>query len=189
MKYFIVIICSYLICSCVNEQANVNENNAPAEALENLIGKVVDLPDSLMLVSYHTVDSHKHVAGSRDLLKLVTFIDAGYSDCPYKLNFWENFLSSVYGANENCIFYLCINWENGKIDSLSNPVRQKFDYPYAWYLDVNGHFFNKCGITDKKKRTMLLNGRNEILLVGDPVFDTALCELYFNTINNRVYVN
>jgi hypothetical protein len=26
---------------------------------------------------------------------------------------------------------------------------------------------------------MLLNERNEILLVGDPVFDAALCELYF----------
>jgi hypothetical protein len=172
MKYFIVITCFSLICSCVNEQATVNENNAPAEALENLIGNVVDLPDSLMLVSYHTVDSHRHVAGSRDLLKLVTFIDAGYSDCPYKLNFWKNFLSSVYAANDNCIFYLYINWTDGKIDSLSNPIHQKFDFPYAWYLT-----------TDKKKQTMLLNGQNELLLVGDPVFDTALRELYLNTIS------
>ncbi|MDR1161691.1 MAG: hypothetical protein LBK45_05075 [Tannerellaceae bacterium] len=182
MKYFIVIICFSLICSCVNEQTNINENTTPAEVIDNLIGKAVDLPDSLLLVSYHTVDSHKHDSGSPDVLKLVTFIDAGYSDCRYKLNFWKKFLSSVYAANKNCIFYLYINWGNEKIDSLSNPIYQKFNFPYAWYLDTNDLFFNKYGITDKKMQTMLLNGRNEILLVGDPVFDTALCELYFNRI-------
>jgi hypothetical protein len=183
MKYFIVIICFSLICSCVNEQTNLDENNTPTESLENLIGKVVALPDSLMPVSYHTVDSRRHASGSQDLLKLVTFIDAGYSDCPYKLNFWKSFIPSVYGANRNCIFYLYIRWENGKIDSLSNPVCQKFDFPYVWYLDAEGQFFNKCGITDKKMQTMLLNERNEILLVGDPVFDAALCELYLNMIS------
>jgi hypothetical protein len=180
MKYF-TIIYFFLICSCVNEQANVNENNTPTESLENLIGKVVELPDSLMPVSYHMINSHRHAVGSQDLLKLVTFIDAGYSDFPYKLKFWNNFLFKMYGANKNCIFYMYIN---GKIDSLSNPVHQKIDFPYAWYSDADGQIFNKCGITDKKMYTMLLNGRNEILLVGDPVFNVALHELYFSMINN-----
>ncbi|MDR0604229.1 MAG: hypothetical protein LBG80_08020 [Bacteroidales bacterium] len=151
-------ICFSLICSCVNEQTNVNNNTTVS--LENLIGKVVDLPDSLTPISYHT------------------------DDCPYKLKFWNNFLSKMYGTNTNCIFYMYINWTNGKIDSLSNPVRQKFDFPYTWYLDTDSQIFNKFGITDKKMQTMLLNERNEILLVGDPVFNIVLHELYVYTINN-----
>jgi len=61
---------------------------------------------------------------------------------------------------------------------------------YILIFDENNDFFRKNTIpSNPMYQTMLLDRMNKIVLIGNPIYNEQLKELYINVINNDKYEN
>ncbi len=58
-------------------------------------------------------------------------------------------------------------------------IIEKSGYQYSWIYDKHEEFIHKNKIYDKRFQTVLLGKRKQVIIIGNPVLNPKLEELYF----------
>ncbi len=146
------------------------------KVITDKIGKKLIIPDSLELF----IDNSFSVFLSKSLddhLKIVGYIDANCGACLMNFSFWKDFMGEINRKNINCNVYLFVNIDKNNINTIQ---KMGFDYPFI--LDCKSSFAALNDLWDKRFQTALLNGENEVILIGDPTLNPALRDLYMEVI-------
>jgi hypothetical protein len=176
----IILLSIVLFSSCATKSHDAYWNQIAENAVEDFIGKTMNITDSLSRISFNTLDSVLLFTEVQPVLKMVTYIDGTCGACLISLNFWQSFMAKVYQKRKDCVFYILVNWPD-EINEASNPLLE-YKFTYSWYIDKYCSFFSNYEIYDKRLQAVLLNQQNEVLLIGEPSLNPRLGEFYLSTI-------
>lgn len=179
---FILVIVSTLLSSCVHTQKKellklINEWQGreiifPTDAtFERIDGKVVCL-DSF-----------------NSTYKVFTYVDSiGCMSCKLKLSEWKSFMYLVDSLYPNTVSYQFV-FQPHKIRELQLMLKhEKFSAPIC--IDQKGRFE---ALNEFPKnisfQSFLLDEKNKVLAVGNPIHNVKVKELYLNVISGTSMVN
>ncbi|MGY3211518.1 hypothetical protein [Mucilaginibacter sp. HD30] len=114
--------------------------------------------------------------------KLITYVDGTCGTCVNGLLFWKNFLKANNIQDSKCGFLPYIFAFDA--NDFQKDAIEKLDLGFPWLFDKNSSIVKLNGIYDKRFQTALVNSSGKVLLIGDPVLNPALSELYAKTIKN-----
>ncbi len=158
------------IFSCKRENKNI-ENT-----LLGIVGREINLIDSL---KYYSKKNGFYNDSPKTDLKVVTYIDGGCGSCVFELNEWKEFLSSPKLKNVSCLFFVK-SYDKKQIALILDEA----DFSYPVIIDLTNKFYEVNEINaDKNYQTFLVNKDNEIVLVGNPTYNSQIKKLYFETIS------
>lgn len=143
--------------------------------LSSILGQEVVLPDSLACqIQDYPVKYDMRVAD----YKIVTCIDSvGCTPCKMKLPVWDELINKFKAKTDSEVSFLMIfNFSSDKgIDTNLND--RKFPYPVCFSTEVYGDVVNQLPSGDEY-HTFLLDANNNIICVGNPVFNPKIRKLY-----------
>jgi hypothetical protein len=151
------------------------------ETVEEFANKTLNFTDTFPRISYNTKDS-LYIYSNKPKLKVIVYVDGTCGVCLINLNVWQSIMTKVYQKRKDCFFYILVNWPREIVEN-SNPLLEA-GFPYSWYLDRECSFFGSYNLYDKRLQAVLLNEKNELLLIGDPSLNPQLGSLYLETILN-----
>ncbi len=165
-KYYLifrVLIILVLFQSCVDQ-----EKKELAQQLQSLLGKELKLPN-------YEIKHHK-------ALKIATFVDGGCAACIDDLIKWKNWVTQYKQDIEFLFFVYAFDKQ---AMSYIDSSKVKMDHPLIF--DPKKSFLIKNNLPPDKKmfQTFLLDKDNNVLLVGNPLFNNKLAELYKREIKSR----
>ena len=145
-------------------------------AVNKHVGKTLILPytDSI----YIDYDVYQKMFNAP--LKIVAYVDGECSICLFYVTFWKDFIYELQnqGHEIQVIIYANSFYE----DNLRNYMASHWDYP--WLYDHDKAFVFRNTLYDTRFQTVLVNGNNTILLIGNPYFNEKLKSLYLKTIKD-----
>ncbi len=147
-------------------------------------GKKLILPvDSLIRSS----DSNNTKPLSKKV-KILTTINASCGSCIGELKDWKDFMGNIDTSKVGFVF-LFYSIDNLMSFEEVNRFDIKFSYPF--FFDKGKVIITKNNIPDDKRRqTFLLDSMNSVVLVGNPIHNKEISQLYRNEIrrlsNSRV---
>ena len=159
MRRFLMLLFVAIVFSCCN--------NTKSE-YEKWINRQICFPDNFFCVN----------SG----VKIVSY--TGLADCvvcEIAPNGWRKFIKEL-DSIANIPVFLVIHPKKDMEDKLRS---QCSDLPM--YFDVNDEFFNQNNFPeDKRFRCFLLDENNRVILIGNPVHNPKIKELYIRTICERL---
>lgn len=181
-KLLILFISSLIVISC---KENKDKEMILKDIVERNLGSKLHLPKNMNIYKpfkNYKADSTKIMNSN---IKVCAFINASCGTCISKINEWEIFANEVSkynvpimlicGANNydrfEFIKYLC---ESGSVKG--------FLYPF--FLDQKNKYLELNSFMEKEEsfKTVLVNNENKILLMGNPIDNKKIKELYLNEI-------
>lgn len=104
--------------------------------------------------------------------KILVCVDLDCGACLMKFSFWTEFLSSLesMGVYIPVIFYVT---GHGEIEKRVNKY-----WHYSWAYDSKGEFIEKNQLYDDRFQAMLVDDHDSIKLIGNPMHNEKLAELY-----------
>jgi len=190
MNYTKIILISVLsifcaVSSCINNNQN-NTKNQFKEKVKAYIGKKIILPkDSLIHLKDNNVLPIEESNLYSNEMKIVTCINANCHICVYNLDKWkQELIKKINSKNLNYIFYLYTD----NYDLFKKSLYYKISGDYPLLIDTTNAFVsdNNLPKMDKRFHTFLINKNNEIILVGNPLQNIRIKNLYFEEINKRL---
>lgn len=166
-----------LISSCVNHSNT--QIKSIEEIMEEWHGKEIKLPDCFFRFSDDVMTSVR--VSDSDNFRLISLISADCPGCIEDIFTLYQFYSEIkqYDNAEVIIILFARDYEY-LLSHYGNQLPQDLNI----YIDPDYKFFDYNNYPKKELfRTFLINRRNEIVLLGDPIYNNALQELYFNKIN------
>lgn len=172
MKIYVLIfiILIFFFCSCNNRNKEI-ENE-----LSQILGKDVELIDTL---SYFSINRGLYNDSIPHQMKIVSYIDGSCGSCLYALASWKELLKSK--DFENVFFRLYVKTYN--LNQLS-LILEEIDFNYPVVVDFQNQFYEKNNIQNQiNYETLLVNKDNKILLVGNPLLNDEIKNLYLEAIS------
>jgi len=147
-----------------------------ADIINNWNGKQIILPE--LKSNYGTIDSN-------GVFKLVTRINGDCYPCLAQLKNWSAFVNDV-SKEHKVSFYIYVYISDTLVYNELNRKEIHFNYPVIF--DQNDQF-KKLNSLNKNEifHTMLLDHSNKEIIIGNPIINPKLRELYKQTI--RTYNN
>ena len=161
------------------------------ERIENFIGKEIILPDSIHLVDIiNKVDGNFYLYDTISSIKVTTSIEGDCHVCVSQLKSWESFINSNKDYFDNVSFIFFVRaYDYSVFEYLVDELF--FSYPVVYDKSEKYLLYNK--LYNSNYQTFLLNEKNEICLVGNPVKNTELAKLYIQEItkmkDNHIFQN
>lgn len=177
-------MCLSGILSC-----NTKQNQQKIKSLRSVVEKTLEkkllLPDSL--ITYKPFDNY--IADSVEIFnsdyKIYTYVNASCGTCIQDIELWNNLIPDfkkhktsiilILGSQDRfeLLKYLC---ESGEING--------FDYPFL--LDRENEFINlnEFMLEIDAFETVLTDRENNILMMGNPIINKNIKELYLEKIMN-----
>ena len=171
MRKVIISICFLLCFSCHSEKRQA------MRIVKEWHGKEIVFPASLQpkILTRDTICT--------DLLekkyKVVLHVDStGCSECKLQLYAWKKFMEEFQTCSDSLAFIYVI--QNKNIRKIAILCRQnKFNYPIFYDLDGEMDKINKLH-KNEKYRCFLLDQDNRIKVLGNPINNLAIKEMYQN---------
>lgn len=167
-----------LICICYLPILLLLGCNNPSPVMElksvietNLRRNII-LPENLRA---HPIADSILLKQSEIRFKLITYIDGDCSVCIAELYKWKEFLKINFDILENVQVMFVINSVNYPYFEY-NVEKMDLGLPY-YYDTINSYIINNK-IEDFELYTLLLNQENEVLLIGSPIDNPSMQELY-----------
>jgi hypothetical protein len=176
------IICLIILSSIACQNNTTNETE---EILYKLIGKTICFPDIEPTIPYvrkDTLDRYAFNDGNK--YKILLYIDStGCTNCKLRIHVWKSYVKEL-SDKVNFLFYFHPKNECDLMDMLK---QEKFTYPI--YID-NNDTLNKLNklVSDIQYQCFLLNNKNEIISVGNPVHNYGVWKLYKRIISGEISV-
>jgi hypothetical protein len=151
-------------------------NRAKKRELNNLVdsfyGKQLYTADSLLIVCKGSVigtvkefDKYK---------RIITYINGDCPECIIKLREWDEFMS-INSKNKEVKLQIMVSSNNFYFfESVCEQMH--FDRPVVY--DTNASFISKNILNDAHLHTLLVDSNNMILLIGNPLNNKKLTDLY-----------
>ncbi len=162
-----------LIYSCKN-----NEIRRISKEIKPWLGKQVYLPK---LSNKRTLERNP-LSPLEKKVKIMTIIDASCGTCIEEFDKWKDFMKSTDTTLVGYVFLLYSNDDLMTFES-TNANYLQFTYPY--FNDKKNEVITKNGfnLEQKNNNTFLLNKKNEIILVGNPIYSNSVSKLYLKEIS------
>ncbi|OUP07526.1 hypothetical protein B5F34_11245 [Mediterranea sp. An20] len=151
------------------------------ERFSNLVhdwqGKEILFPDSLVFARFGT-DTVDNILSPDAPYKILVYIDSlGCTTCKLQLDRWKEFIAYVDSATNDRIPFCFILPANRK-KALSRILKSsKFEYPVCFddegRMDKLNQFPHEI-----KFQTLLLNKNNRVEVIGSPVYNLGVRDLY-----------
>ncbi len=174
LLYTIVFVAS--LCGCASDGRNANDE------LREIIGSHISIPDEAEALC------------AENTVKLIQYHSAeDCSTCQVSvLDGWLNF-NRLYDDGDKFMLFVImaaipdVEKRNRQIEEIE---RYKTDYgvEYNMCVDRGDNFFksNSNILSNEKYRTLLLDRNNVVVMVGDPVSNPKINELFMKTIGNML---
>lgn len=152
----------FVFCSCVRPQRIENER-----IVEDWLGKEIKLPKLSNQFRYD------------EKTKIVTSINGNCSQCIFRLKYWMNFIKEI---NETCVgceiqYYFYVTGADTAAFKAINDSMVHFKYPVIF--DQNNSFYKQNKLNENNLyHTMLLDSCDRVLLIGTPIMNPKLQNLY-----------
>jgi hypothetical protein len=113
--------------------------------------------------------------------KIIIYINrGGCTPCKLKLSEWKDYMANVHSINKKISFIFIVAPEN--ITELDKEFIIN-DFKHIVYYDLNTNFEEINNLPkDSKYHTFMVNNMNKIILVGNPVINSKINELYLHKI-------
>ena len=150
--------------------------------LKEWIGKEIILPDNMKftIMGIDTIDFNFN----KSKYKIVHYIDSiGCVSCKLKLPMWKEFINKMNSFQDSVSFIFIFQPKD--IEELQYKLFcDNFNYPV--YIDSDNQFnkINKL-LTDDTFHTFLLNEKNHILSIGNPIENSSIKDLFLKIIQNK----
>ena len=171
-------ICFILYCAYNSEP---KDNNLKKQ-LKEWIGKEIILPDNMKftIMGLDTIEFNF----SKSKYKIVRYIDSiGCVSCKLKLPMWKEFINKMNSFQDSVSFIFIFQPKD--IEELQYKLFcDNFNYPVNIDSDDQFNKINKL-LTDDTFHTFLLNEKNHILSIGNPIENPSIKDLYFKIIQNK----
>lgn len=162
----------FLFSSCVSRQQKHMASEQEEEwkrysalFIENHLNRKVIYPAD--------ITSFLRDCDAKTSAKILVCVDLDCGACLMKFSFWTKFLSSLeseYGIYIPVIFYVT---GNGELEKRVNKY-----WHYSWVYDSKGEFIEKNQLYDDRFQAILVDDQDNIKLIGNPMHNEKLAELY-----------
>lgn len=174
-KYFCILFFLFYFLACNNYSAKLDKT----DIVKEWIGKEIKFPSSFNKYLSNILPN------DTSYFKIFIYMDSiGCSSC--KLNFigWKKFINQIDTlTNKKIQFIFALQPKDIREIKIHAKLNQ-FEYPL--YFDKN-HDFDKLNKfpSDISLQVFLLDQNNKVLLLGNPIMNPNIKELYINYILNK----
>ena len=163
-----------LILSCQSKTQKIKTQ------LEQFIGKTIVFPDSMTIIKLDTINTILPYYQEAEFT-ISTAIDGACGVCVDQLNDWKTFIQSnatILDKKVKILFFI----ESYDFDTFEYLTKD-IDFSYPLIFDPKElYIWNNKLPQDKRFQTFLLDKNNKILLIGSPIDNNKISELYKKTI-------
>ena len=171
------------VCSC-----NTNNRRGEIEKIvAEWLGKEILLPQGLPCfvagseAQPENCDQWLH----RDF-KILMYVDsAGCSDCRLNLSSWKYLIEEADSLFDGQVGFLLYFQPKSKREIAYLLARDRFEYPV--FMDINGVIDRQNRFSsDMRFQCFLLDRDNRVLMIGNPVLNADIWELYKTQVSNLI---
>lgn len=151
----------------------------PHDEVDDIIttwqNKEILFPKQVTLVSEFGCYNSYFVDTAR--FKILTYVDSlGCTTCKLQLPKWKNFLSSLDSAQLSASVLFFFN--SSSVHEICHLLK-RFDFNYFVYWDVKDNLNHLNHFpADFRFQTFLLDSHNRVLVIGNPIHNPLIKELY-----------
>lgn len=168
----VVLLCFFAVLAlqCNNNSESDKIREQYFQNNSDIIGKTLQFsPDSL--VSYNRNFSGHPKEGNP---KIIMVVGSECAPCITKFQEWEAFLNKRQLQLIDIIFIAV----GGDSEYLDYHVNKKNKFDFFIFLDNNRGFLNENQLNAYQNTTFLLDGKNKVVLVGDPSKSETVLKYY-----------
>lgn len=173
-KYYLITLFSLVLFSCIKSQENAKT------IVNNWLNKEIRLPDS---INQTKQDSLWQLMRKKQF-KILTVIDTNIcTECRLKLYEWRKLIKDIDSISSNTSFLFVVHSKN--YNNVNSWIKKnKFDYPI--FFDYTNKM-NKLNYFPKNPQyqTFLIDSSNKVLLIGNPIKNKPLWDLYKKIISRE----
>ncbi|MDR3247023.1 MAG: hypothetical protein LBT50_11420 [Prevotellaceae bacterium] len=175
---FLLLLAALILFSC-------QETETLETVMKKWEGKTIEFPDNKP-VHIYTKDTTKYVINGNKPYKILLYVDSiGCTNCKLRLSVWKDYIEKI-GSNVDFLFWF---HPKKKEDELFSFLKiQRLKYPV--YIDKDDKL-NKLNKFPKNQmfHCFLLDKDNKVLLVGNPVFNHSLWDVYQHVVTGKIRLN
>lgn len=186
MKLFIFIL-TISICCCISlfEYSCINKENS----LEQILSKMESLPVDVDIDKYKNIQISDSIPPlSSSDFKIIKYVDStSCTSCVLQNLYLWNDLIALYKKQYKTInFYFIISNKNYKEKDIITTLRNT-GFKNSILLDTAGVFIktNPNIPKESKCHTFLLDKNNRVILVGDPILNVDIEQLYNRMLDDK----
>lgn len=177
MKHLIALALIYFCTSC-----SLSYKEHTQEIYHKMISKKIYLPD----IEPYSIGNINENFKFHNRYKIVMYVDSnGCIGCKLQLPVWNNLISEMDSLTKNRVDVIIYTYPRNKEEMQFILRRDKFNHPI--YLDMEDIFNKTNNLPDDNRfRCFLLDEDNRVILIGNPINNPKIKELYIRTICERL---
>lgn len=177
----IILVLLPIFFSCKSEQKE--KEKQIAELVNEWQGKEIKFPDNLIFTRYLTDTTDFQIPQSE--YKVLVYVDSiGCTSCKLQLHKWIELIEYTDSATQGKVPFLFFFHPKDTKEIRYLLKCDGFDRPVCIDLDDRLNKLNKFP-ADMTFQTFLLDKNNKIVVLGNPVHNTALKDLYLKQITGK----
>lgn len=164
-----------LAFSCLFISCNGNKKKDITRLVETWQGKTVLFPENMVFTSYWDTVDYRIPASD---CKVVVYVDSiGCTSCKLQLSKWKELIRETDSTTGGKVPFLFFFHPKGIEEVFYMLKRERFALPVC--VDPEDRFNKLNGLPSKMKfQTFLLDRENRVVVIGNPVHNAAVRDLY-----------
>lgn len=178
MKNIFLVLCTLFLYSCTSK--NTTDFHS---LLKEWQGKEIIFPSNSYFTTYGKDSIKKNIDTS--YFKIVSYIDSvGCMSCKLKLDKWLSLISEFDSISSHKIPILFYFYP--KDEKMLYFTLKKYHFNYPVCIDRE-NLFNKTNNfpTDMRFQTFLLDNKNKVVAIGNPIYNSYIKEIYLKVIRGE----
>ena len=179
----IILVLLPIFFSCKNEQKEKEKEKQIMELVNEWQGKQIVFPENSIFTRYLTDTTDYQIPQSE--YKVLIYVDSiGCTSCKLQLHKWKELIEYTDSVTQNKVPFLFFFHPKDAKERRYLLKRDGFDRPICIDLDDRLNKLNKFP-ADMTFQTFLLDQNNKVAILGNPVHNTAVKELYLKQITGK----
>lgn len=177
-RHVLLILCFFLLLACQDKRA---------KEIERLVtewqGKEIRFPEGLVFTRF--ISDTVNLTIPEAPYKVLVYVDSvGCTSCKLQLPRWKEFIATMDSLSGGNVPFLFIFQSNDTKEIRYLLKRDNFDKPISLDLSDRLNRLNHFPI-DSRFQTFLLDRNNRVVLIGNPVHNPQIKELYINKVSGE----
>lgn len=170
----------YSLYSCDSSDKNEETLN---RIIQNCLGKEIQIPKKIQ--SYEPLYDYKTDSLSmfNADLKIFSHINVSCPPCINDIILWDK-LSRELQFNNVPVILFCTSKDSFEVIQYLFETESVYQFPYPLFFDFNNYYVDKNRFMSYSDHfeTVLVDKRNKILLLGNPLLSKDIKKMYSDTI-------
>ena len=177
----IILVLLPIFFSCKNEQKE--KEKQIAQLVSEWQGKQIVFPENSIFTRYLT-DTTDYQIPQSEYTVLIYVDSIGCTSCKLQLHKWKELIEYTNSVTQNKVPFLFFFHPKDAKEIRYLLKRDGFDHPICIDLDDRLNKLNKFP-ADMTFQTFLLDKNNKVAVLGNPVHNTAVKDLYLKQITGK----